>query len=47
MKEQYLEPELNIICFASAQRLAFFEGGEGDEASIGGDDDGNLDLDIT
>lgn len=40
MKELYIEPELQVVCFASMQRLAVsIEGGEGDGVSEERDDD--------
>jgi hypothetical protein len=45
MKEAYLEPELNRICFTSKEQIALdLEGGEGNELS--GDNDGDFGLDI-
>ena len=46
MKELYISPELDLICFASAQHLAVsLEGGEGNVVSNpGSDEDLGLDL---
>lgn len=56
MKEQYISPVLNVLCFAPVERLAstdpygvqavssLEEGGLGEAASPGGDDDFGLDI---
>ena len=56
MKEQYISPELNVLCFAPVERLAntdpygiqmvvdLSQGGKADPTSPGGDDDFGLDI---
>ena len=53
MNEQYIAPELHVVCFAPVERLANIDDGEeildisaGENPSAAGFDDGDFGIDI-
>lgn len=46
MKELYITPDLQVVYFASMQRIALELGGNGEGDAVSGDYEGDLGVDI-